>query len=108
MEENTMALVVGTKDNFKDETAAGTVVVDFYADWCGPCQMVLPVLTELSEEMTDVKFIKVNVDQSPEIASEFGVMGIPALFVLKDGEQKANMAGFQPKEALKAWIESAK
>lgn len=101
-----MSLVVGTKENFQTEVAEGITVIDFYADWCGPCQMILPVLEELSEEMLDVKFIKINVDHSPEIASDFGVMGIPALFVLKDGEQKANLTGFQPKEALKVWIES--
>lgn len=103
-----MTMVVGTKENFEQESTTGSVVVDFYADWCGPCQMVLPVLSELSTEMSDVKFIKVNVDENPEIASQYGVMGIPALFVLKDGEVKSNLAGFQPKDALKTWIEANK
>lgn len=84
------------------------VMVDFYADWCGPCKMLAPVVEELAAETPDVTFVKVNVDDLPEIAEKFGIMSIPALFVFKNGEAAANTLGFQPKENLKAVLDSAR
>ncbi len=77
-----------------------SVFVDFYADWCGPCKMVGPLVEELSNEMTDVKFVKVNVDNLPDVAQRYGIMSIPTLLAFKDGELVGNIVGFQPKEAL--------
>lgn len=81
----------------KDNTS---VFVDFYADWCGPCKMVGPLVEELSNEMKDVKFVKVNVDNLPDVAQRYGIMSIPTLLAFKNGELVGNIVGFQPKEAL--------
>lgn len=81
----------------KDEKA---VFVDFYADWCGPCKMLAPVVEELSGEIPGVTFVKVNVDDNPELAERYGVMSIPNLIGFKNGEVAAQTIGFQPKAAL--------
>lgn len=80
------------------------VFVDFYADWCGPCKMVSPIVEELAAEKTDVKFVKVNVDDNPEVAERFGIMSIPTLIYFKNGEVAGQTLGFQPKEAIAAII----
>jgi len=102
-----MSLVYANADNFKESIAEGTVIVDFYADWCAPCRMIGPVLEQISEEQADLKIVKVNVDENPQLASEFGVRGIPALFVVKDGKTVAQKAGFMPKDALVDWAKNA-
>ncbi len=77
------------------------VIVDFWADWCGPCKMIAPLLEEIAEEYEDqVKVCKVNVDQEQELASRFEVMSIPTLLYFEDGEQEAKVIGYQPKESL--------
>ncbi len=96
-----MAIVNATDENFKAETGEGVVLVDFWAPWCGPCKMIAPVLEELDGDLGDkVKIAKVNVDENQDTASQFGVMSIPTLIVLKDGEVVDKTVGFQPKEAL--------
>ncbi len=102
-----MALVYANKDNFQDEVAKGTVVLDFYADWCAPCRMIGPVLEQVANENPDIQVVKVNVDENPELAQNFGVRGIPALFVLKEGKTVAQKAGFMPKDALVDWVKNA-
>ena len=84
-----------------------SVFVDFYADWCGPCKMVGPIVEELAAENSAVKFIKVNVDDNPEIAQRYGVMSIPMLAAIKNGETAATTLGFQPKEALQQVVNAA-
>jgi len=85
----------------------GVVLVDFYADWCGPCKMLGPVLEDLSKEYEGkATIVKVNVDDEGELASQFGVMSIPNLFLLKDGEIVKNVVGYQPKAALKKLIDA--
>lgn len=76
------------------------VFVDFYADWCGPCKMVSPIVEELASERTDTKFVKVNVDDIPEVAERFGIMSIPTLIYFKNGEVAGQSLGFQPKEQI--------
>ena len=84
------------------------VVVDFWAEWCGPCKQIGPALEELSNEMEGkIKVVKIEVDSNPSAAAELGVRGIPALFLFKDGEVVSNKTGAAPKAALKSWIEDA-
>ena len=87
------------KDNEK-------VFVDFYTDWCGPCKMVGPVVEQLSNEISDVAFVKVNVDEHPQIAQRYGVMSIPTMIAFKNGQAVKTTVGFTPKEALEEMIQS--
>lgn len=83
------------------------VLVDFWAEWCGPCKMVAPVLEELAKEMGDqLTIAKVNVEESPDAPTNFGVRGIPTMILFKDGAPVATKVGALPKEKLKTWIES--
>lgn len=105
-----MATKPVTDANFDAEVKQSSVpvVVDFWAEWCGPCRMIGPSLEELSEEYGDkVKIVKVNVDENPESPAQLGVRGIPALFLFKNGEVVSNKIGAAPKAALKAWIDDA-
>lgn len=78
----------------------GIALVDLFADWCGPCQMIAPIIEEISNEKTDVNFFKVNVDDTPEVAIKYGVSSIPTLLVFKDGELVNKAVGAYPKEAI--------
>ncbi len=95
-----------TKDNFETEVLNSNkpVLVDFWASWCGPCKMLLPVVEELSNEVTDAKICKINVDEEPELAAKFGIMTIPTLMVFKNGEVTNKSVGVKPKEAIIAMI----
>ena len=97
-------LVHGNKDNFDSLISDGVVVVDFFANWCGPCRMLGPVLEELSNSRSEVKVVKIDVDQEEDLARRFGVMSIPALYLFKDGKQVDNKVGFMPLEDLTEWI----
>jgi thioredoxin 1 len=100
-----MAIVNATDQSFKTEIENGTVLVDFWAPWCGPCKMIAPVLEELDQELGDkLKIVKVNVDENPETSSQYGVMSIPTLIVMKGSEVVDKMVGFQPKDSLKAKV----
>ncbi len=105
-----MATVAVTDDTFDAEVRNSDipVVVDFWAEWCGPCKQIGPSLEELSEEMAGkVKVVKVDVDSNPNSAASMGVRGIPALFIFKGGEVVSNRAGAAPKAALQSWIEDS-
>ena len=95
------------KEEFESIKNNGIVLVDFYADWCGPCKMVAPVLEELSMEYEgQINFVKVNVDQEGDLAGEYGVMSIPNLVLMKDGQVVKQVVGYQPKPAIKALIDT--
>ncbi|MBL4951191.1 thioredoxin [Neobacillus sp. YIM B02564] len=101
-----MAISHITDQNFSAEISSGLVLVDFWAPWCGPCKMIAPVLEELDAEMGDkVKIKKLDVDDNPQTASNFGVMSIPTLLVFKNGEVVDKVVGFQPKEALESVLQ---
>ena len=102
-----MALIYANATTSQDSIANGTCIVDFYADWCAPCRMIGPVLEQIADENPDITVVKVNVDENIELANEFGVRGIPALFVTKDGKAVAQRAGFMPKDALVDWVKKA-
>jgi thioredoxin len=94
-----------TKDNFAQSVQNGVSLVDFWAPWCGPCKMQLPIVEELAGELEGKAFIgKINVDEEPELASQFGVMSIPTLILFKDGQPVDKMVGLQSKDALKTKI----
>ena len=102
-----MTTVSVTDATFAEEVTNSSVpvVVDFWAEWCGPCKQIGPALEELSNEMAGkVKIVKVNVDENPGSPAQFGVRGIPALFLVKDGKVVSNKTGAAPKAAIQGWI----
>ena len=102
-----MALLNITADNFKSEVldSEKTVLLDFWATWCGPCQMIAPVIHEVAEERDDITVGKVNVDEQPGLAQAFGIVSIPTLVVIKDGKAVAHASGVRPKEAILKMLE---
>ncbi|MEK4700047.1 thioredoxin [Solibacillus sp. FSL R7-0668] len=104
-----MAIVHATDQTFEKEILEGAVLVDFWAPWCGPCQMIAPVLEQLDAEIGhEVKIVKVDVDENQVTAGQYGIMSIPSLLLFVDGEVKAKTAGFMPKEALIEFINDNK
>ncbi|NKL80965.1 thioredoxin [Rhizobium leguminosarum] len=105
-----MAIVKVDINNFQSEVleSAVPVVVDFWAEWCGPCKMIAPSLEEIAVEMEGkVKVAKLNIDENPELAAQFGVLSIPTLAIFKGGEVADISVGAKPKTALSNWISSA-
>lgn len=101
-----MTPVVITKDNFESEVlkSEGTVLIDFWATWCGPCRMLSPIVDEVASEHTDVKVGKINVDEQPELAQQFGIMSIPTLIVFRNGQKVNESIGLIPKEKVEELI----
>ena len=104
-----MAVITITKENFEAEVlkSAQPVLLDFWAAWCGPCRMLSPIVDEVAEERTDVKVGKVNVDEQPDLAAEFGVMSIPTLLVFEKGKVVNQSVGVIPKEEVLALVQGS-
>lgn len=92
-------MVIRITDNFNEEVLEkkGIVLVDFWAEWCGPCKMLGPVIEELSEEVEGVSFAKLNVDENGKVAMDYQVQSIPTVMIFKDGELQETLVGFRPK-----------
>ena len=102
-----MAALKITKDNFQAEVleAKGTVLVDFWASWCGPCKMIGPIIDQIADERSDVKVCKINVDDEQELAVQFKVMSSPTLMVFRDGKVVNQSLGAKPKAAILAMLD---
>lgn len=95
-------------ENFKDEVAKGVTLVDFYADWCGPCRMIAPLLEELSHELKDqASIVKVDVENAQDTAGQYGITSVPTLVVFKDGQVVEQVVGVRDKAFIKAMVEKA-
>ena len=101
-----MAVITITKENFEQEVLHSDklVLLDFWASWCGPCRMLSPIVDEVAEERSDVKVGKVNVDEQPDLAAEFGVMSIPTLLVFQNGKLVNQSVGARPKSGVLALL----
>ncbi|MBQ8123317.1 MAG: thioredoxin [Ruminococcus sp.] len=104
-----MAVIEVNKDNFASEVLSSDkpVVADFYADWCGPCKALRPILEELSGEREDVKFVSVNIDDEDELADEYDVSSIPCVVVFKNGQEAERSIGIKPKDAIEEMVGGA-
>ena len=101
-----MSVIKLTENNFEEiKSSEKTVLIDFYADWCGPCRMVSPIVDEIAEERDDILVCKVNVDDEQELANRFGIFSIPSLLIFKDGEVVNQIAGARPKAQILALLE---
>lgn len=101
-----MGIVYADANNFEESISTGVTIVDFFADWCGPCQLIAPELEKLSGMVVEGQnIVKVNVDDAPEIAGKFGVMSIPTIIKFKDGQQIDKRVGVATAEDLKTWME---
>ena len=104
-----MSVVTITKKNFQKEVlqAKQPVLLDFWAEWCGPCQMLSPVVEEVARQVKDVKIGKINVDEEQELAVRYGVMSIPTVILFKDGQEVNRVVGLQSKQALLSMLDRA-
>ena len=96
------------ESNFTDMTGKGLVLVDFFATWCGPCKMLSPVLEDLASDRDIIDIVKVDIDESMNLARQYGIMSVPTLVLMKDGKILAKTSGFQPKDSIQRWIEEHK
>ena len=101
-----MSAINVNKNNFREEVVNSDrpVLIDFFAPWCGPCRMVVPLVEQIAEEREDIKVVKINVDEEPDLASQFKVMSIPTLVVFKDGAVVNQAVGARSKDAILAMI----
>ena len=96
------------ESNFQEMTGKGLVLVDFFATWCGPCRMLGPVLEDMANDRDSIDIVKVDIDESMNLARQFGIMSVPTLILFKDGQVIAKTGGFHPKESLQQFIDNNK
>ena len=103
-----MCVIHGSKENFQGEVVQSgkPVLVDFWADWCGPCRAIGPILDEIAREHPEIKVVKVHVDEQPELASRYQIMTIPTIILMKDGQIVKRTAGVLPKEEILKLLEA--
>lgn len=99
-----MELIHGNEQTFETDIQDELVLVDFFATWCGPCKMLGPVLEEMSSERSDVKIVKIDVDENPNLSKRFAIMSVPTLILFKNGIPVSTQHGFMPKPLLEEWI----
>lgn len=99
-----MEIIHANRENFNSVISNDVVLVDFFANWCGPCKMLGPILEEMANDRSSVKIVKVDIDESMELARQYGVMSVPTLLLFKDGNLVAQTTGFMPKNDLENWI----
>ena len=99
--------IINTEE-FNELIKNGTVVIDFFADWCGPCKMLSPVIEEVSGEYTDIEFAKVNVDDNMDLAEKFGIMSIPQVYMFRNGEVVNKFGGYRDIGGVRAFIDQNK
>jgi thioredoxin 1 len=96
------------ESNFNEMTGKGLVLVDFFATWCGPCKMLGPVLEDMASDRDSIDIVKVDIDESMNLARQYGIMSVPTLVLFKDGQVVAQTSGFQPKESIQQFIDNNK
>ena len=99
-----MALIHGNENNFKNSIEKGMVIVDFFATWCGPCKMLTPVIEKMSSNYPDISFVKIDVDECPNISKEYGIMSVPTLLKFIDGNLVDKKIGYLNPEEFSRWI----
>lgn len=96
------------ESNFQDMTSQGLVLVDLFATWCGPCKMLGPILEDMASDRDSIDIVKVDIDESMNLARQYGIMSVPTLVLMKDGKILAKTSGFQPKDSIQRWIDEHK
>lgn len=99
-----MEIIHANVENFDNLISNDVVLVDFFATWCGPCKMLSPILEEMANERSSVKIVKVDIDESMDLARRYGIMSVPTLLLFKDGKLISQTTGFMPKTDLENWI----
>lgn len=99
-----MEIEIKTAAQFQEEIKQGKVLVDFYATWCGPCQMLSPLIAELADAHPEIKVLRIDVDENPDLAGQFFIRSIPTLLLFENGEKKDERLGFMPKPALERFV----
>ena len=103
-----MAIIHAKEENFNEIISKDLVLVDFFANWCGPCKMLSPILENLASSREEIKIVKVDVDECPALARTYGVMSIPTLLIFKNGKLLESRTGFMPESEINNWLQNLK